>query len=47
MQSGRGLNECRGLIDRLVRFLMSVFSQIVEVKDVPSGFQTMTETKKY
>ena len=45
MQSGRGLNECRGLIDRLVRFLMSVFSQIVEVKDVPSRFQTMTETK--
>lgn len=45
MQSGRELNECRGLIDRLVRFLMNVFSQIVEVKDVPSRFQTMTETK--
>lgn len=45
MQSGRELNEWRGLIDRLVRFLMSVFSQRVEVKDVPSGFQTMTETK--
>lgn len=46
MQSEWGLNKCRGLIKRLIRFLMSVFSQIVEVKDVHSRDQLMTETKK-
>lgn len=46
MQSGRGLNKCHERIKRLVRFLMSVFSQIVKVKDVHSRDQTMTETKK-
>lgn len=46
MQSGRGLNKCHELIERLIRFLMSVFSQIVKVKDVHSRDQTMTETTK-
>lgn len=46
MQSGWGLNKSRGLIERLARFFMSVFSQIVEVKDVHSRDQLMTETKE-